>query len=658
MDPVYLFNNGKNYQSYLFLGAHAGVWQDRSGYFFRVWAPHARSVALMGDFNHWYPAQDPMKMIGTSGIWQIFREHVHPGDRYQYLIEAPSGKQVAKADPFGCYQEVPPQRASVIFESQFEGWTDQSFRTQLLPGRSAQALNIYEVHLGSWRRRPDGQVYNYREIADQLADYCSHMNYNAIEIMPIMEHPLEASWGYQVTGYFAPTARYGTPDDFKYMVNRLHQAGLRVILDWVPAHFPRDAFGLYHFDGGPCFEPADSRIASKEDWGTQAFDYAKAEVRSFLMSNAYYWFDEFHVDGLRFDAVSYMIYLNYGSRQNRQLVNRNGGNDNLEAIDFIKELNQLLITHFPYALLFAEEATAFPGVTQTVDQGGLGFTHKWNMGWMHDSLDYMSVDYYARSRFHEKITFSLTYAMSENYILPLSHDEVVHGKKSLIGRMPGDIWRQCASLRVCFAWQFTHPGAKLNFMGNEFGQFVEWRFYEELEWFMLKIPHHEQLQNYSQALNHFYLSHPALYEDSATWQGFQWIQANDRQNSVFAFLRHASSESLLVILNMTPAVINDYRFFVPQAGKFTLLFNSDDGCWGGSSFLGPVVGKLVVSTQEENIDNQDDVGSTESPRSDNFSDKVEIDKNAPQSTLKNEIWPALYLDIPPLAAMIFRFDKY
>lgn len=594
MDEAFLFNTGKNYQAYRYLGSHAETRDGDAGHVFRVWAPNAQAVYLCGSFNDWNQDQHALTRQGETGIWEGFRTDCHQWDRYQYRVVGQDGVSTMKADPFAIHQETRPGTASIIYDEAEFSWSDTQFLKERPLARQDQPLNIYELHLASWRRHEDGNPLNYREIGQQLAEYCQEMGYNAVELLPITEYPLDDSWGYQVSGYFAPTSRFGTPEDFKFMMNSLHQAGIRVILDWVPAHFPKDAFGLYHFDGSPCYEYADSRIGEHKEWGTMVFDYGRSEVISFLLSSAYYWIDEYHIDGLRLDAVSAMIYLDYGRTE--YVKNQYGGNDNLEAIAFMQKLNQMVEDLFPQVLTIAEESTAYPRVTVRASEGGLGFTHKWNMGWMHDTLDYFSVDYYARKYHHNQLTFSMTYAFSENYVLPYSHDEVVHGKGSLIGRMPGDIWRQCASLRNCLIWQLGHPGAKLNFMGNEFGQFVEWRFYEELQWFMLDYPQHRQLHEFSKKLGHLYLDNPALWQRDHSWDGFHWVKVDDRVNSVFAYTRTDGKDTYLFIFNMTPAVLPGYVLAVPNLGKYQVVVNSDDAQWGGSGYGEELQAKSLLTT--------------------------------------------------------------
>ena len=594
MDPAYLFNIGQNYEAYKYLGMHRTELDGQDARVFRVWAPHAQNVSLAGDFNGWSVDAQPMLRLGETGIWETTLNAVPSWSRYKYFVVGKDGKGVWKADPFSLHQEKRPGTSSIVYDEDSSAWTDDVFLSARKDARTPQPLNIYEVHLGSWRRYEDGNCYNYRDIAPQLADYCLNLGYNAVELMGIMEYPLDDSWGYQVTGYFAPTSRYGTPLDFKFFVNTLHAAGIKVFLDWVPAHFPKDEFGLFRFDGSATYEYADSRLAEREEWGTMVFDFAKAEVRSFLISSACFWLREMHLDGLRVDAVSSMLYLDYGHHE--AIKNRYGSNENLDAIDFLRVLNKMLADEFPCCFIMAEESTAFPYITKSVEEGGLGFTHKWNMGWMHDTLEYFKNDYYARKYVHNKMTFSMTYAFAERHILPYSHDEVVHGKLSLIGRQPGDIWRQCASLRVLFSWQIAHPGAKLNFMGNEFGQFIEWRFREQLEWFMLDLEQHRALQNFSRELNHLYLQHGAFWEKPLTWDGFEWMQADDAENSVFAFVRKGEDESILALFNMTPAVLPGYVLRVPQFGRYELLLNSDDVRFGGSGYWGESSQGKIFST--------------------------------------------------------------
>ncbi|NLC25199.1 MAG: 1,4-alpha-glucan branching protein GlgB [Fastidiosipila sp.] len=597
MNQAYLFNQGKNYQSYKMFGARPDISaEDEPGYRFAVWAPRASSVSVVGDFNGWDPGIHPMVAYGTTGIWQTFIPDAKEFQRYKYAICTPEGRVLLKADPYARHAETRPNTASIIYNAKGDyAWGDSDFRKRRRPVEESAPLNIYEIHLGSWRRYADGNPYSYRDIAPQLAAYVKQLGYNAVEIMPIMEHPLDASWGYQVSGYFAPTSRYGKPADLKYLIDILHQNDIRVILDWVPGHFPRDDFGLANFDGQPLYEYSDAIRGEHPNWGTLVFDFSLAEVRSFLFSNAWYWLEEFNVDGLRVDAVSSMVYLNFGRDCSVSARNVNGGYENLEAIEFLRELNSLIRENFPYSIIAAEESSNFPKVTKPVSEEGLGFTHKWNMGWMNDTLTYMTSDYYARGQYHDKITFSMMYSFSENFILPFSHDEVVHGKKSLLGRMPGDYWRQFASLRTCYMYQMSFPGAKLNFMGNEFAPFIEWRYYEELEWFLLQYPNHKGMFDFVCNLNHIYLDYPALWEVDDSWAGFEWIKADDRENSIFAYARYAKdqSQTVIAVLNMTPASYKKYQLDVPHPGRYKLLLNSDDAKYQGSAYADLEQGNTV-----------------------------------------------------------------
>ncbi|MDO5732795.1 MAG: 1,4-alpha-glucan branching protein GlgB [Eubacteriales bacterium] len=601
MNDTFLFNRGENYQAYNFLGSLA-LGDREAGFSFRVYAPHAKSVRVVGDFNDWNPEALYLKVIGDTGIFEGIEEKARHWDRYKYAIETSDGRIIYKQDPFARHQELRPSTASICYapEEPYQ-FSDAEFleARSRIDARELRPLNIYECHLGSWRKYADGHYYNYRELAHQLADYLNEFSYNAIEIMPITEYPLDDSWGYQVTGYFAPTSRYGSPEDFKYFVDYMHSHGIRVILDWVPGHFPKDDFALAKYDGEAVYEYANPLLGENPEWGTLVFDYSRAEVQSFLLSSAYYWLDEFHVDGLRVDAVSSFIYLDF-ARKNAP-KNRLGGNINLEAVEFLKRLNHMIREKKPGVLSIAEESTTFEGISHPIEAGGLGFSHKWNMGWMHDCLDYMELDYYARRYHHHRMTFSMTYAFQESFVLALSHDEVVHGKKSLIGRMPGDIWRQCASLRTLFAWQIAHPGAVLNFMGGEFGQFVEWRFKEELEWFMLEFEHHRQIHDYVRDLNRFYLSEKALWEDDHSWSGFHWINADDADNSIYIFERLSleSQERILVVFNMTPAVHDDYLIQVEDAGNYRLIFNSDELRYGGAAYLSDMEVGAIVQTDPQ-----------------------------------------------------------
>ncbi|MBO4638109.1 MAG: 1,4-alpha-glucan branching protein GlgB [Clostridiales bacterium] len=585
MDQAYLFNRGEDFMSYNFLGAHPYNENGQTGYVFRVWAPNANSVSVIGDFNDWDAGSTFMSKLGNTGVWEVKIPGAHQWERYKYRVIGADSRIYDKGDPYGRHFETRPNNASILYDPNDYTWGDDEYRKNKKDALAPAPINIYELHLGSWRRHPDGNFFSYRELASDLVDYCKKMNYTHIELMPVLEHPLDASWGYQVTGYYAVTSRFGTPADFKYMVDMLHQAGISVLLDWVPAHFPKNLEGLVRFDGTPCYEYSDPRIGEHREWGTYVFDYSKNEVISFLMSNAIFWIDEFHIDGLRVDAVSSMLYRDYGRQS--YIPNKYGGNENLEAIEFFKKLNSTIREHYPSVMMIAEESTAWPKVSHPVEEGGLGFTHKWNMGWMHDTLDYFSTDSYARGWHHDQFCFSMMYAFAENYVLSLSHDEVVHGKYSLIDKMPGDVWRKFASLRTLFLYQMSHPGAKLNFMGAEFGQFIEWRFYEELQWFMLDFESHRLLQEFCSRLNRFYIDHPQLWKDDHTWSGFEWISADDTVNNVFVYARKSpepKENDIYVALNMVPQPLEDYKIPVYELGKYRIVMNTDDMAYGGSGY--------------------------------------------------------------------------
>jgi 1,4-alpha-glucan branching enzyme len=616
MDQAFLFNNGLDYMSYNLLGAFPATdSMGQSGFRFAVWAPLARHVSVVGQFNHWNALTNPLQPMGTSGIWTGFIAGTQLWDRYKYAVTGVTGHTELKADPYARHSETRPGTASVLYDPDDYTWQDETWMSTRPDAVSEYPLNIYEVHLGSWKRNENGDFMNYRELAIDLGAYCKSMGYTAIELMPIMEHPLDDSWGYQVTGYFSVTSRFGTPADFKFFVDHLHGLGLRVLLDWVPAHFPRDAFGLAKFNGQAQYEYADSRLGEHREWGTLVFDFSKKEVNSFLISNAFFWLREFHIDGLRVDAVSSMLYLDYGRTE--YLPNIFGGRDNIDAINFMHRLNSLIREEMPGVLMIAEESTAWAKVSHPVVEGGLGFTHKWNMGWMHDTLDYMSRDYVYRKWHQSQLSFSLMYAFSERFILPLSHDEVVHGKRSLIDRMPGDTWRKFACLRALYLYYMAHPGSKLMFMGGEFGQFIEWRFYEQLEWFLLEHENHRQLNHYVSRLNHIYRDFPALWQCDHSWQGFNWISADDAAHSVYIFYRQEqvaapvtvlenegevlaaedpaveeavsvvqrpAPQTIMVVLNLTPTPLNSYEFGVPLAGHYQILMNTDESVHGGSGY--------------------------------------------------------------------------
>lgn len=581
---MYLFHNGTNYNSYRLFGAHRTVWRRKSSIRFALWAPHARKVSVVGDFNHWDADANPMERADDNGIWKTFIPGLEEGAIYKYAITTASGETILKADPYGFRAEVRPRTASVIASMNYK-WHDAKWQKSRASYVSyEEPMVIYEVHAGSWRRHADGSLLTYRELADELVPYLTEMHYTHVEFMPLCEYPFDGSWGYQATGYFAATSRYGTPEDLMYLVDTCHQAGIGVILDWVPGHFCRDAHGLRFFDGEPLYESGNPLLAENKDWDTMNFDYGRAEVRSFLISSALFWLREFHMDGIRIDAVASMLYLDYGKQDGQWQANKYGGRENLEAVEFLRQLNTAVFAEKPQALMVAEESTTWPLVSHPVDQGGLGFNYKWNMGWMNDMLKYMSLDPVYRKYNQNLITFSLYYAFSENFILPLSHDEVVHGKKSLLDKMPGDYWKKFAGLRAFYAYWMSHPGKKLLFMGGEFGQFIEWRFAEALDWLLLKYPLHAKLQQFVKTLNQCYLEHPEFWQIDYDWKGFEWISCDDTDNSVIAFIRRGreAGREMIVVCNFTPVVRRDYRIGINQAGTYQEILNSDDEQFGGS----------------------------------------------------------------------------
>ncbi len=584
----YLFGAGTHYEIFEKLGAHPKTFQGVEGYYFAVWAPHAAAVHLVGDFNGWNPDATPMIPLEDSGIWEYFAPGFQEGDLYKFAVTARSGKILFKADPFAFCAEYRPGTASVAADLSRFSWTDREWmekRAQSDPLKGP--MSIYEVHSGSWRKknRPERDgFYTYIEAAHELAAYVKEMGYTHVELMGIAEHPYDGSWGYQVTGYFAPTSRYGSPTDFMYFINYLHRHGIGVILDWVPAHFPRDAHGLADFDGEPLYEYADPRKGEHPDWGTKVFDYGKNEVKDFLISNAIYWVEKFHVDGLRVDAVASMLYLDYGRQAGQWVPNQYGGNENLEAIEFFKHLNTVLRGRNSGAVMIAEESTAWPKVTRHPEENGLGFTFKWNMGWMHDFLEYMKQDPYFRKYHHHQMTFGLTYFTSENYILVLSHDEVVHLKCSMINKMPGLGSDKFANLKAGYTFMMGHPGKKLLFMGQDFGQWHEWDEKVSLDWYLTDEEDNGDLQRYVRDLLHLYKRCPALYRLDNDWDGFQWINANDGDRSIFSFIRRDETrrKNLLFVINFTPVARPDYRVGVPKRGKFTLLLDSGHGAYKAS----------------------------------------------------------------------------
>ena len=576
-----------------------GVHPCQGGWVFRVWAPQARHVALSGDFNGWQ--RWDMRRL-EDGTWELTVENAGQFDGYQYVVTQCDGREVWKTDPYGFHQETRPSTNSKLYDIGGYAWHDEKWRQRREGTRPAEGyVNIYEVHLGSWRRTEDGQVMNYRDIADQLAAYVRDMGYNYVELLPVTEYPLDDSWGYQCVGYFAPTSRYGTPHDFMYLVDRLHRSGIGVILDWVPAHFCKDSHGLIQFDGSCLYEYGDPLKWEHESWGTRVFDFGKPEVCSFLLSSAAYWLREYHIDGLRVDAVASMLYLDYDRQQWRP--NKDGGKENLEAIEFLRQLNRTAFAIDGAALMVAEESTAWPMVTYPPEEGGLGFNLKWNMGWMNDVCHYLKMDPFFRQHHHRDVTFSMVYAFSENFVLPVSHDEVVHMKGSLRGKMPGDKWQQLAGVRGFYAYMLCHPGKVLTFMGTELAQWHEWDFRKGLDWYLLEEEEDcRRTHACIRALNRFYKSHRALWENDRNWEGFQWLVADDNCNNVLVFRRIArDGRSLIAVINFSPVALEGYRFGVPPKARYEEVFNTDDAQWGGSGVTNPepVVTEAIRSHQEE-----------------------------------------------------------
>jgi 1,4-alpha-glucan branching enzyme len=595
---LYLLGEGSDANIYRKLGAHPKTVSGIDGTRFSVWAPNASRVSVVGDFNSWDGRRHVMRLHPGNGIWEIFLPGVGEGALYKYEITDANGKLLPlKADPYGALHEPPPGNSSIVFQSTFQ-WSDNDWRDRQRSGPKLDApTSIYEVHLGSWRRKDDGGYLTYRDLARELVPYAADMGFTHIELLPVTEHPFDGSWGYQPIGMFAPTRRFGSPDDFRFFVDQCHAHGIGVIMDWVPAHFPNDEHGLRRFDGTALYEHADPRKGEHADWGTLVFNYGRREVINYLIGNALYWIDEFHIDALRVDAVASMLYLDYSREEGEWIPNEFGGNENLEAVAFLKRLNTELHAHG--ATSYAEESTAWPGVSHPVEAGGLGFTYKWNMGWMNDTLSYMSEDPVHRKYHHDKMTFGLVYAFNENFVLPLSHDEVVHGKHSILGRMPGDEWQQFANLRAYYGAMFAHPGKKLLFMGNEIAQRHEWNHDQSLDWHLLDNPAHRGVQQLLRDLNRLYSATPALHEIDFDGAGFEWIDWNDRDSSILSWLRRdRHGHSIICVANLTPLVRESYRIGVPEGGTYRIVLNTDDRNYGGSGVGSDTVTSSDVEQHE------------------------------------------------------------
>ena len=580
--PAYLFHQGTNYKAQELLGAHR---VDADTVEFTTWAPHAQSILIVGEFNQWGQGEQfPMKKLNDEGLWQGRVTGLQEYDTYKFLITGPDGAEHFKSDPYAFHTETRPGTASKLYTLEGYQWGDGKWleHRDAAPV-NASPMNIYEVHLGSWRTYPDGTPYDYNKLAEELVPYVRDMGYTHVELLPVTEYPYDGSWGYQVTGYFAPTSRYGAPKDFMHLIDAFHQAGIGVIMDWVPAHFPKDENGLCEFDGGYCYEYSDARKMEHRGWGTRVFDYGRCEVQSFLISSALFWIEQYHIDGIRVDAVASMLYLDYDRRDGQWAPNVYGGRENLEAVAFLRKLNSAILSDHPHVLMIAEESTAWPMVTKPDYVGGLGFNFKWNMGWMNDVLSYLSTDPYFRSYNHDKLTFSMMYAFSENYILPISHDEVVHGKCSLIGRMPGEYPQKFAGARAFLGYMMSCTGKKLLFMGSEFAQFIEWNYEQQLDWLLLDYDAHRQMQDYVRELNHFYKDHPAFWQIEDSWDGYQWIDANDSSRNLLSYIRKdEAGHEIVVLANFSPVAWEDCIIGIPDAVSYTVALSSDEARFGGS----------------------------------------------------------------------------
>ncbi|MBE9533269.1 MAG: 1,4-alpha-glucan branching protein GlgB [Proteobacteria bacterium] len=585
---LHLFSEGKHWHAYRILGAHARQVDGVNGVLFATWAPSAQRVSVIGNFNQWDGRCHPMRSQGDTGVWELFVPDITPGEIYKYEIKAQDDSLHSKMDPYGQQAELRPSTASIVAATSQHKWDDTDWMSKREKADWLhQPHSVYEVHMGSWNRNDDGEFLTYREMAEQMVPYVKELGFTHIELLPVTEHPLDISWGYQTTGYFAPTSRFGSPDDLRYFIDQCHQNDIGIILDWVPGHFPKDAHGLARFDGSALYEHADPRQGEHQDWGTYIFNYGRNEVTNFLLSSAFYWLEEFHIDGLRVDAVASMLYLDYSREEGQWVPNEHGGRENLEVIKFLQHMNTVLHQEHPGCLIAAEESTSYPMVSRPSHMGGLGFSMKWNMGWMHDTLEYMQQDAIHRRYHHDSLTFGLLYAFTENFVLPFSHDEVVHGKKSMVNKMPGDEWQRFANLRLLYTMMWTYPGKKLLFMGCEFAQGTEWNCEKALDWYTLDYPLHKGMKTLVGDLNKLYTSTPALYSYEFEPQGFEWLDCNDREQSILSYIRKDGEQQIISLFNFTPVPRENYRIGVPEAGTYEILLNSDSEFYGGSNVSNP-----------------------------------------------------------------------